>query len=202
MAASDRGADAEAFSLGRRLKELRREKHLTLKETAARARLSRGYVSQVEANTANPSLSSLKALSTALGESIASIFVTPSPESDHILSAPPSADVVRRDHRKSIRWPGDTATENFLLTPDLQRRLEVLLTTMEPGSSSGERPYSHDGEEFGFVLSGSFEVIIGADEYQLDEGDSISFSSLLPHQTRVVGDVSATVIWVVTPPSF
>jgi quercetin dioxygenase-like cupin family protein len=88
-----------------------------------------------------------------------------------------------------------------LLTPDLQRKLEVLLNELMPGDTVDEA-YTHEGEEFGFVLEGQYEVTVGDEVYVLDEGDSISYPSHLPHKMRVVGDRPSRSIWVITPPSF
>ena len=195
------GDGSDELELGPRLRRLRLSRHLTLREVASHAGLSKGYVSQIENGTANPSLSVLKSVASALGESVAGVLLAERSE-DSPTGSRSRVEVVRRAARKTLGWPGDGATENYLLTPDLQRRLEVLLTTMEPGSSSGESPYSHDGEEFGLVMKGRFEVIVEGSAYVLDEGDSISLPSALPHRTRVVGDEPATVLWVVTPPSF
>jgi len=99
-----------------------------------------------------------------------------------------------------LSWPG-RSWKTYLLTPDLQRKLEVLLNELEPGDTFDE-PYTHQGEEFGFVLEGSYEVTVGDEVFVLNEGDSISYSSSLPHKMRVVGTSRSRSLWVITPPSF
>ena len=63
--------------------------------------------------------------------------------------------VVRADRRKLLVWPGADGPE-YLLTPDLHRKLQLQLAIMEPGHNSGD-PYAHpveNGEEFGFIIEG------------------------------------------------
>lgn len=76
------------------------------------------------------------------------------------------------------------------------------MATSLSGHSSGDEPYSHEGEEFGLVFRGRYEVEIAGEVYLLEEGDSIYFPSRLPHRVRALGDAPAETLWVITPPSF
>ena len=58
----------------------------------------------------------------------------------------------------------------------------------------------HEGEEFGLVLEGKIKVQIGKEAYTLEQGDSISFDSMLPHKFRNIGNGKAKVLWVVFSP--
>lgn len=77
----------------------------------------------------------------------------------------------------------------------------MTLSVIQPGEGYGHEPYSHRGEEFGLVLSGTYEVTVEGKAYVLEQGDSIYFSSRLLHRTRALGDEPVTTFWVVTPPS-
>ncbi len=123
---------------------------------------------------------------------------------------PPSVEeagevrVVRKHRRKQIVWPGRSAP-SYLLTPDLRGRLEVLLDVLEPGTPSQEdeeRWMTHEGEEFGFILEGRYEATVNGQVFVLEEGDSITYPSRLPHRGRALGDRRVRTLWVITPPSF
>jgi quercetin dioxygenase-like cupin family protein len=80
--------------------------------------------------------------------------------------------------------------------------LEPLLFRIAPGASSGSS-YTHDGEEFLYVLEGVFEITL--DElttYTLKEGDALTFASVRPHRFRNPGTAETTVVWINTPPTF
>jgi transcriptional regulator with XRE-family HTH domain len=191
------------IEVGQQLKALRRSKGLTLQQLAAMTDLSRGFISQIEAGTANPSVGTLKKVADALGVPMGALFTNGAADQ----AAPPpngaaqsEVRVVRKDRRKMLMWPG-RPWKTYLLTPDLQRKLEVLLNELEPGDTTDEF-YTHEGEEFGFVLEGSYEVTVGDEVFVLEAGDSISYPSRIPHRMRVVGDRRTKALWVITPPSF
>jgi transcriptional regulator with XRE-family HTH domain len=190
--------------LGQQLRALRKGRGLTLQQLADLTDLSRTYISQIETGTANPSVATLKKVADVLGVPMGALFSDgpdepPDPPAP-VTAAQSEARVVRRDGRKSLAWPG-RPWKTYLLTPDLQRKLEVLLNELMPGDTVDEA-YTHEGEEFGFVLEGQYEVTVGDEVYLLEEGDSISYPSHLPHKMRVVGDRPSRSIWVITPPSF
>lgn len=202
-----RGENGE-LALGRKLRELRRGKGLTLQQVADQAGLSKGFVSQVESGTVNPSIASLKRIADVLDTPLAALFedrqngegagsTAGSPDSDSLGEI----RVVRRNRRKMLVWPGAEGRQE-LLTPDLRCKLEVLLSVFEPGHPTNAEYYSHEGEEFGFILEGRFEVTVAGHTVVLEEGDSIYFPSHLPHRSRAVGDRPARTLWVITPPSF
>jgi transcriptional regulator with XRE-family HTH domain len=192
--------------LGERLRELRKGRRLTLQQVATASGLSKAFVSQLESGSANPSLASLKRVGDALGIPLAALFEgfpngDPAPGGAETLG---TARVVRKDRRKMIVWPGRRGPCS-LLTPDLRGKLEVLLDVLDPGTSSGgedERCITHEGEEFGLILEGRYEITVGEQSFVLEEGDSITYPSRLPHRGRAIGDQPVRTLWVITPPSF
>ena len=190
--------------VGQQLRALRQSRGMTIQHLANLTDLSRTYISQIESGAANPSVGTLKKVADVLGVPMGTLFSAgldqqPDPPAP-ATTAQPEVRVVRRDGRKSLSWPG-RPWKTYLLTPDLQRKLEVLLNELMPGDTVDEA-YTHEGEEFGFVLEGQYEVTVGDEVYLLEEGDSISYPSHLPHKMRVVGDRPSRSIWVITPPSF
>jgi transcriptional regulator with XRE-family HTH domain len=188
-------ADAAA-ALGPAIRRLRREKGLTLAHLAERSGLSIGHLSQVERGLSTPTIRQLQAISAAMGAQIGRFFRSaegPTPNPDRV--------VVRAGGRKTLRYDGLGMTD-FLLTPGLQGRLELILAELEPGASSGEEPYSHEGEEAGLVVAGELELWVDEERYLLREGDSFAFASTRPHRYRNPGRATTWVVWAVTPPSY
>lgn len=201
------------LEIGSKISKIRKAKKLSLQEVADGADLSKSFVSQVELSTCKPSIGSLKRIADVLGVTLGSLFnddeelnqqsaVSHSEGKDGPSAISDEVEIVRKKDRKRLQWPGMEADAE-LLTPNMRRKLEVLLTTYSPGDEdhSGTQ-YQHQGEEFGIVLKGKFEVIINDKSYILEEGDSIYFSSSLPHTTRAIGEKEVTTLWVITPPSF
>lgn len=78
--------------------------------------------------------------------------------------------------------------------------MEPLVFTLQPKGHTGKQLNVHEGEEFGLVLEGKIKVQIGKEFYTLEQGDSISFDSMLPHKFRNIGKGKAKVLWVVFSP--
>ncbi|WP_162451091.1 helix-turn-helix domain-containing protein [Phytoactinopolyspora mesophila] len=190
------------LELGRRLRAARTERRFSLQYIGERAGLSRSFISQLELGQSAASLGTLKRICAVLDIPVwALLDDDPLPvQPGNSKPVPGEAAIVRRDQRKVRRYPGST-TDISLLTPDLNRRIEVTLSVLQPGEGYGHETYTHRGEEFGLVLAGTYEVTVDDVPYVLEEGDSIYFSSRLPHRTRALGDRPVTTFWVVTPPS-
>jgi transcriptional regulator with XRE-family HTH domain len=178
--------------LGRRIRQLREDRGLSLRTVAEAAGVSESFLSQVERGVANPSVASLRRIAVALGESIASFFEGPA-VSGRLVRV---ADRRRMVHPRR-RW------EDVLLSPAESRHLQVILSTIEPGAGSGEEPYSHESdEECVIVLRGELTFWVGEERYDMHEGDSLLFESRLPHRNVNPGSTKAEVLWVITPPSY
>ncbi len=190
----------------RRLKQLRKGQGYTLKNLAEKSGLSPTYLSQIERGMSNPSIGTLKKIADAMSITFVSLLGFEEADQDEKelegnWRQRQEVSVIKKEKRKMLVYPGGLR-KAFLLTPDLRRKLEILLTYEEPQPENDDDWYQHEGEEFGFIIEGRYEVTVEGQTYILEEGDSIYFPSRLPHKMRCIGERTATTIWVVTPPSF
>ncbi len=181
--------------VGTRMRELREAKGLTLKQLAELTGLSVGFLSQLERQDADPSVRALNLIGKALGVGINWFF--PDPEEQN---SPEASIVVRGNKRRSLRF--DSGVRDELLSPTLSGQLEIILTTFEPGASSGEDLYSHKGEEGGYLAEGRLEITVEEQVIVLEAGDSFHFESTRPHRYKNVGDSKAVLVWAMTPPHY
>lgn len=187
------GVAAEEADVGLTIRRLRQERGFSLKDLAARSGLTQSFLSQVERDLTSPSVASLRKVAQAFGVPLAALFQGP---------AAPGDRVVRRAQRRQLVHP-DKQWRDYLLTPNLKGKLQVILSVIEPGGGSGEEPYAHDSdEECVVILHGRLQFWVGADRYLLDEGDSIVFESRIPHRNLNPGPERAEVLWITTPPSY
>lgn len=190
-------AQAAALSevLGRRIRKLRIDRSLTLDEVAARSGCSVGSLSQIERGIGNPSFNTLVKISHALDISVG-----------RLLDAASTHDpVVRLDERRRLEGTAATVengTTYELLTPNLDGALEVLYMEIPPGASTEATPFTHRGEEVGFILEGVHEVHLDGVTHVLHEGDAISYRSTIPHWYRNPGPATVRAIWIITPPTW
>jgi transcriptional regulator with XRE-family HTH domain len=175
-----------------KIRKLRRELGLTIREVADRSGLAVSMISQVERGIVSPSILSLRRIGGALNVP-AFYFLIEGSDLDGI--------VVRVGERKTLRLPGYDASYQ-LLSPTLDKRVEVIFFELPPGGQSCEVPMAHSGEEHLTVLSGRLKVIMPDREAILEEGDCIYFNEMLPHQVINIGDRLASAICAISPPSF
>ncbi len=162
-----------ADMIGKRIRQLRKEKRLTIQDISERTRLTKGLIAT--------------SLHVPIG-----YFFQPEPNDTKI--------VVRKAERKAIHTKSGTTL--YLLTPSLKdKKIEFLYTVYEKGGST-EKLYSHVGEEYGIVLKGKLQVIIEDQKYVLDSGDSIVVDSTKPHMSVNIHTGETVAIWANIPPSF
>lgn len=181
--------------IGQDMKGLRKARAMTLEALARASGLSQGYLSQIERGLASPSVKALYSISRALGVTV-SWFFPPAGDDDEALRD----FVVRSGTRRKLHYADGVADE--LLSPNLDRQLELLHCTFPPGTRSGETPYTHAGEEAGIVLSGRLDLWIDDRHAVLQAGDSFAFASDIPHRYANLGDEETVVVWVITPPTY
>jgi transcriptional regulator with XRE-family HTH domain len=179
------------MSIGTRVRAIRTLRGLSSAELASAVGVSRGLISQIELDRANPSIDTLRKIAAALESPIAALFD----------EAPANGIVVRKEERKTLRIPRSGLTYQ-LLTPDLNRQIEFILIELEPGQGGTRVPYGHPGEEAALVLEGQLYVWVGDEEHVLEGGDSISFNSGVPHRIENRGRRRCKLVSAITPPSF
>lgn len=193
MATAKSPADENQGHIGAKLREFRRSRGLTLKQLAVLARTSVGHLSQLERDMASPSVKTLYAISRALGLTIGQFFDQDQEDESEIQY------VVRKSARRHIRFSG--GIDDYRLTTDALKQLSLLYSTFGPGAVLAE-PYTHEGEEAGYVVTGMLELFLGNSRLLLEGGDSFSFPSIVPHKYRNAGATELIIIWAITPPTY
>ena len=183
-ASEDEGGRA---GLGVRLREARRAQRKTLAQVAEQSGLTKGFVSKLENGQASASVASLVRLCEALAVPVGALF------------EPTAGQVVRRDSYPPIEF-GGAGMREYLLTPGSERRVQAILSEIEPAGGSGDATYTLPTDvEFVFVLSGRVHIDMPAGPVELGAGDAFTFPAVNPHAFRALGPDPAQVLWVVTP---
>jgi len=183
---------APEADLGLRIRGLRLLGGMTLRELAAQAGVTESFLSQVERGVASPSIASVRRIARGLGHSIADLFAEDEA----------SGRLVRAKERRRIAYPGLDASDEFL-TRSENGKIQVILSTIQPGGGTGDEAYTHESdEEVVIVLEGTLELWVGNEHYVLEEGDAVTHPSRLPHRNTNPGPGVARVLFCITPPSF
>jgi transcriptional regulator with XRE-family HTH domain len=181
-------------TVGAKIRERRKAMNLSLEQLAQKAGVSVGLISGVERGLGNPSFNALVLVTHTLNMPMATLMHQDAERNP----------VVRREDRRSLDFhgTGETDARHLLLTAGLAQNLEVVEVTAPPGYTSAATPFQHPGEEFGLVLSGRHDVYLDGKKHVLGPGDSITYSSTIPHWYQNSGEETVTALWVITPPTF
>jgi transcriptional regulator with XRE-family HTH domain len=210
--------------VGDRIREERTRRGLSVRQLARDVGVSASLISQIENGRSRPSVSTLYAITQALGISIEDVFDTATEATASAASArspvPPAADagplpsaadtlaraataglalgpLVRPDQREVLELDSGVTWER--LGRITGAHVDFMLVTYAPGSSSSStgQLMRHTGDEYGYLISGALVVTLGFAEHELGPGDAISFASSTPHRYRNDGEVPAVGIWAV-----
>jgi DNA-binding transcriptional MerR regulator/quercetin dioxygenase-like cupin family protein len=176
-------------NLGPKLRRLRQRRGLGIVEAARRAKISAGFLSAVERARANASVATLQRLAMAYGTTVIELFGRP-------------RDPGRLVHARDRRVLQTQSGVRMELLSSGTTMLESMLFRVAPGAGS-DGSYSHQGEEFIFMLQGTLEIWL--DEFErhvLEAGDSFWFESMLAHRWFNPSDTETVLVWINTPPTF
>jgi transcriptional regulator with XRE-family HTH domain len=201
------------MDLGKKIRQERLNRQMTLEKFSDMTGLSKSFLSQIERGITEPSITSLKKIAKQFGFSVVNLFQNgdspnsgwtyhQSEQKGPMVKHVEKAEVVRADRRKRFALPGSTVMYD-LMTPDMNRQIEVMYMRVKKGDHSGDEPIvDPPGEKVGLVLKGSIEFTVGGESYLLNEGDSLYYPAHVPHSWRAVEGNAIEVIHILTPPSF
>ena len=177
--------------ISKKIKELRVQKGLTLKELSERTELSISFLSQVERGATSLAITSLKKIADALHTKITDFF-----EETHNTNF-----TVKVNEQKPFQIKGSEFTYVRLNGEFSGRTLEPLLVTVAANQKQTQK-FGHPGEEFYYVLKGMVIFHIDGREYLLREGDTIHFPSTLHHTLENPLNEESILLCVLTPVVF
>ncbi len=180
--------DAVSIDVGKRLKELRELRRISIRSLASKSGLSANALSMIERGKTSPSVSTLNKLSDALGVSITEFF-GPQPDKQNAV-------LVKADGR--TRVPFVRGVWEGLGGEQFTGRVEPFILTLESGAASGPHNMAHSGHEFVYCLRGHLEYVVEKQAYLLDAGDSLLFAANLNHRWRNPGNVVTNALIVLS----
>jgi len=175
-------------SIGQSIRKLRQERGWTLEELSTRCGLSVGFLSQVERGLSSLSIGSLKMVCDAVEVPLAQFFAVPDADRPAITKA--------GQPHYLMQIGSSEITYSMLSGSRPNRTMEAFIAEYPPGYSPPVVP--HEGEEFGYVLSGTVLLILEGEEHTLEPGDSFQTDSNRPHTIHNLEDKPAQILWVQT----
>lgn len=205
--------------LGGRLRDLRQQAGLSLRELARQANVSASLVSQVENGKSRPSVSTLYTFARLLSVPVDELFDAEEKALSGLPLNHPAGtaaydpanawhqseyatriSVIHPSHRAQLHMAEGIHWERLAATPE--RDVNFMKITYTPGAGTDEamERQVHDGYEYGYVLSGTLEVTVGNEVFVLNAGESLGIDSSIPHHFRNIGETDFQGVWFVHGP--
>jgi transcriptional regulator with XRE-family HTH domain len=175
--------------VGKKIKKIRAQKRLTLRDVATKAGVSATLISDIERGKTSPTIKSLSKISTALDEKIV-YFIED--EKNREIS------LTKKNERATfLNETGDRRLEIISSGISNSKLFMVEVTYLPGGEESKSQTFT--GEKCGVVLEGAINVTLDGDRHYLDTCDTIHFDAEIEHSIKNITDKEAKVLWTITP---
>jgi len=196
VASDDIKHEVKKLHIGNKIRDLRKKAGLVLQNLSERTGLSKPLLSQIEKETVSPPIATLLKISKALNTNISFFFQNDGSEEKVV--------VVRKDESKVIdsRYFGREESGYYheaLAFKKSKKYMEPFLVEFKRKRVDQLSYFSHDGEEFIYLLEGVLEFRTEDQKYILQPGDSLYFESSIPHAYRALERKNARALTVVYP---
>ncbi|MBU3189918.1 XRE family transcriptional regulator [Clostridium bowmanii] len=171
-----------------KIRNLRKEKNLTLKDLSMKTGLSVSFLSQVENGYSSLAITSLKKIAEALNVTMNYFFKTPEIHNFLVKSEEEKVFKIEGSNSEFIRISGDFPG----------RKIESMIVILPPKEMHGSNS-NHPGEEFVYVLEGALIVNLAGTDYLVKAGDSIQYPSTKDHSWLNPLNQNTKFLIVVTP---
>jgi transcriptional regulator with XRE-family HTH domain len=179
------------MNIGEKIKAIRVKKNLTQEELADRCELTKGFISQVERDLTSPSIATLVDILEGLGTNLKDFF-NEEEEEKIVFHKDDIFETVNEELKYVLHW----------IIPNAQKNsMEPIMVTLSQGGRTKEDS-PHEGEEFGYVLSGTIYLHLGSEKYKVRKGESFYYRTNSDHYIENAGKSEAALIWGSTPPNF
>lgn len=180
----------DQMEIGPRIKALRVAQNMTQEELASRTDLSKGFISQLENDATSPSIATLMQILDVLGISLADFFREV--KSEQVVFGR-QARVLAPESNDKVRF-------ELLVPKAINREIDPALVTLSPGART-VADKMHEGEEFGYVITGEIVLVLDGAEHLVKAGECFSFYPNVPHWLENRAEREAKLIWVTNPPT-
>lgn len=178
------------MNLGKKIRRMRQVRGLTAVALAKYARVTPGFISQLEYSQTVPSLQTLERVAAALDVSLTYFLLEESRQ----------PQVVRKQQRQMIHL-GHDGSRLWLLSPLPPQHLELALLELPLGAVSWSTAHSHEGQQCHLVLQGTVRADYEDNTYHLETGDSILWDATMPYRLENIGNTDVQILITMAPAS-
>ena len=186
--------------IGEKIKNIREMKNISVEDMSTRSGLSEEQIIRIEGNEDFPSLAPLIKIARVLGVRLGTFL------DDQQALGPVICRKESRLCTEGIGFTNNAVTKHkymsyhALSTDKSGRHMEPFIIDVMPAKDADFIFSTHEGEEFIYVIDGAIEINHGKNTYQLNEGDSIYYDSIVAHHVHAGNDKPAKILGVIYTP--
>jgi len=158
---------------GQRIRNLRKNLGLSQLSLSEQVGMTKGYLSKIERADSPPPFSTLERLAVVLGVDVNELLTEPQATSERNIDFLDGKSPENDTEKKA-----GVCTYRSLLRSYHGRQMSPFMMSIAPGKTE---TFSHDSEEFVYVVSGKIELRYDGEHYKFGVGDSFYLDSRLPH---------------------
>lgn len=178
--------------MGKRIKMTRESLGYQMKDLSKEIGVTSSLISQIENGKAYPSIVTLKKIAVALHTTVGELIG----ENEDLVHHP----LLKSSERRFVKDNKKGTSLHLLSYHDPKKQIEPYIIQFSKNSDSARIMTSNfPGQEFLYVLKGSFEATVNDEQYKLSEGDGFYFNSNNPHLFRNISGDNAELLWIITP---
>lgn len=177
--------------IGLKIKQLRTSKNMTLKDLSEKTNLSIGFLSQLERGLTSIATDTLQTIAEVFEVEVSYFFLKPRGKNKPVV----------RSYEKEVFNICTSGCIQYNLSNNLKDKeiLPRLVEILPNNTEEDIQPYSHEGEEFIYILEGTLTLFLDEKEYELYPGDSVHFSSLQYHNWANYTNKMVKILVATTP---
>jgi len=186
--------------IGEKIKNIRELRNISIEDMATRSGLATEQIIRIEGNEDFPSLAPLIKIARVLGVRLGTFL------DDQQALGPV---ICRKESilcSEGIGFTNNAVTKHkymsyhALSTDKSGRHMEPFVIDVMPAKDADFIFSTHEGEEFIYVIEGTIEINYGKNTYQLNEGDSIYYDSIVAHHVHAGNEKPAKILGVIYTP--
>ncbi len=181
------------LDIGFKIKYLRSEKKLTLRQLSGLSGVSATQISEIERNLTAPTVPTLIKIVSALDTEVSIFFEKRDNKTISLVRKNDRLQLIDRKNKVFI--------EN-ITTGITDSKIKAIIAHPPPGAENIPGGYQHPGEELIYVIKGKIEVQLNDTSYTLEEGDSIHFRGEIRHIIKNISKEEVELLSIISPPNY
>ena len=182
------------MDISQKIRSLRKEKKLTLRQLSQASGVALATLSRIETGRMLGTIESHKSIASALGKTLSQLY-------SDIEKQEKPVEHQSLKNRTDLFLHNDKASYYMLTSNMLSKKMMPVILKIAPGGKTTPEQSTIETEKFIYVLKGQVGVIIADEGHALKKGETLYFNGNASHYIKNTGKEEAHAICVITPPA-